>query len=349
MANLTTTAYWTRKLIKYGGLALGAFLVIRFVWGIGIGYFRTVHPSPPPPPTVSFGKLPPLSFPKKEGLPKLSFKLETIEGNVPKLTTVAKVYFMPRPVASFLALDRAKQLARKMGFTNEPASLSETKYRFAGQNTATTLEIDIINQNFKLSYDFVNDQSILEEKKLPNDEQSVSEVKNFLRQIGLLSPDLESGQVKISYLRLVTPDLTPAISLSEADFVKVDLFRSELDSLRILSQDPNQALISFIFSGSRQPGKRIVEVNYNYHSVEQENYATYPLKNSTAAWQELIGNQGFVASLGENQDGKVTVRKVYLAYFEGRDIQDFLQPIFVFEGDRNFVAYVPAVDPKWIE
>lgn len=349
MTNLTTTAYWTRKGIRYGIFALIAFLILRVVWGITTSYLRKVRPPAPPPPTISFGRIPALKFPQKENLPQIAYQLETIEGTIPKLPTVGKVYFMPRPVANLLALQRAKELARKMGFLNEPAKISDRIYRFEGQNPLSALEMDIISQKFKLTYDFANDQQILIEKKLPGDEQAVAEAKSFLRQAGLLSLDLENGGEKVSYLRYNAPELAPAISLSEADFVRVDLFRKNLDDLKVLPPNPNQSSVSSIFSGARETGKRIIKVDYAHQPVSEENYATYPFKSSATAWQELANGQGFVASLGENSQDKVTIRKVYLAYFDSDEIQDFLQPIFVFEGDKGFVGYIQAVDPKWIE
>jgi hypothetical protein len=53
--------------------------------------------------------------------------------------------------------------------------------------------------------------------------------------------------------------------------------------------------------------------------------------------------------LGDNQEGQITIRNIFLAYFESEEPQNYLQPIFVFEGDKNFTAYVSAVDPEWID
>lgn len=349
MANLTKTAYLTRKSIKYGAVVIVIFFILRIIWNIGTNVYRQINPPPPPPATVSFNKLPALKFPKKENLPQFSYKLETIEGGVPSLDTIGKVYFMARPVANLLALDRAKQLASKMGFIGEPTKVSETVYHFVGQNPASTLDIDIISQRFKLAYDFISDQSIFVEKKLPNEAGAIQATKGFLSQTDLLYPDLENGPTKISYFKFAAPNLVPVASFSEADFVRVDLFRQDLDKKKILSSNPNQSLISFLFSGARDLNKRIVEVNYFHQTISIENFSTYPLKPTNTAWQELTNNQSFIALLGDNPDGKITVRKVYLAYFQSEENQNFLQPIFVFEGDKGFLAYVPAVDSKWVQ
>jgi len=350
MATLTETAYYTRQGVKYGAVFLVLFIILRFIWGITAAYLRKIHPPPPPPPTVAFGKLPKIEFPKKEGIPNLSFKLETAQGTIPTLPSIAKVYFSLKPGASLLSLERAKETAKKMGFSGNPQALSPRSYRFQTEdNPPVILDFDIVNGNFTLQYDFSGDQTILSEKKLPLDDQAIYEAKSFLQNTGLLYSDLANAKTRISYLRYEAPNLIPAISLSEADFVKVELFREDLDNLPILPENPKESSIYFILSGARERTKRMVKINYQYNKIERENFATYPLNPVSTAWQEIQANQGFIANLGDNSDGKITIRKIYLAYFDSREPQNFLQPIFVFEGDRGFFAYVSAVDPKWVE
>lgn len=350
MANLTQTAYLTRKAIKYGAFFLVFLLIFRIVWGISVSLFRKVKPPAPPPPTVSFGNLPAIKFPEKKELPELSYALETIEGSLPKLESVSKVYFIPKKSATLFSLEKVKEIAKKMGFKGEPQQLSPRKVLFQTNKTPnTTLEIDIITNNFKLDYDFVSDQQILAEKKLPTDAQAVSEAKNFLTRAELLTSDLAEGTGKVSYWKLVAPNLTAAISLSEADFVRVDLFRKDINGLAVLSPNPKKSQVFFLISGSRDQAKRIVKAEYTHSPVDEGLSGTYPLKSSNTAWQELLSGGAHVANLGDNQGGKITIRKIYLAYFEPGEQQDFFQPIFVFEGDKDFYAYVPAVDPKWVE
>jgi len=350
MANLTQTAYFTRKTIKYGTFFLIFLIIVRIVWGISVSLFRKVKPPSPPPPTVSFSTLPTLKFPEKTGLPEVSFSLETIEGTLPKLDSIGKVYFVPQESATLFSLENAKKIAQRMGFKGEPQKLSPRKFLFqTGTVPNTTLEIDIVTNFFKLDYDFVNDQEILAEKKLPSDTQAVSEAKSFLSQSGLLTPDLGEGTGEVSYLKLEVPNLVSAISLSEADFVRVDLFRKDINGLKVLPPKAKESQVSFLISGSRNKAKRIVKIRYIHSPVDERLSGTYPLKSTNTAWRELLSGGGYIANLGDNPDGKITIRKAYLAYYEQDEPQEFLQPIVVFEGDSDFYAYVPAVDPKWIE
>lgn len=350
MATLTVTAFYTRKTIKYGAIALVAFVVLKFSLGLASDIWRRLNPPPPPPPTVAFGKLPPIAFPEQEDLPELTFRLETIQGGLPTLDDVSKAYFMPKEGPNLLALDRAQEKARRMGFLTSPTAISPTVY--AWNNNAvppTILEMDIISGNFSLRYAYENDQTLLNQKNLPSNEQAATEAKTFLSSNRLLESDLSTGRIEFFYLRFMPPNLISAISLSEADFVRANIFRADLDGMRILPPNPRKALISILFSGRRETGRRILEVKYIYFPIERTTFATYPLKTSTQAWDELQQGNGFIANLGQNENGEITIRRVYLAYFDSETPQHFLQPIFVFEGDRDFYAYVPAVSSEWAE
>lgn len=355
MATLTETAYMTRKAVKYGVIFLVAFFFLRIILQIGRDLWVQSHPPPPPTPTVTFGKLPQIIFPSPtpgatDNPTNLTFKLETIQGGLPRLATVGRVYFTPDRGPNLLGLERATAQAQKMGFKDEPQEIGPSDFLWLSQNTpTTTLEININNGSFHILYDYKNDQELLSNKNLPNNQQAATEAKNFLGSNNLLAQDLEAWTAEFDFLRFSYPDIVQVPSLSEADFVRVNLFRANLDELRILPPNPKRSLISFLFSGSRSLDKRIVEVDYYYIPIEKEIFATYPLKPINQAWAEIQSGSGYIANLGENKDGQVTIRNVYLAYLESPETQHYLQPIYVFEGDRNFFGYVPAIDPKWTE
>ncbi|MCJ7804324.1 hypothetical protein MUP35_01125 [Patescibacteria group bacterium] len=351
MLNLTQTAYWTRRLLKIGAFLLIAIIFLRFSLRLFSSVWQKLNPPPPPPPTVSFGKLPALKFPEnKTGDVKLNLRLETIQGGLPKLPEIAKVFFIPKEGPNLLALQRTTQQAKKLGFSSEPQQINETIYRWNnGETPLTTLDININTGNFHLLYAYENDAEAINSQDLPANQQAAQEAKNFLDAQGLLADDLATGSAEFVYLKYSPPNLLPAASLSEADFVRANLFRADLDGLKILPPNPKNSLVSFLFSGIRTLGRRIVEINYSYYPIERETFATYPLKNSQAAWQEMQGGKGYVANLGENEQGNILIRKVSLAYYDADQPQNFLQPIYVFEGDNNFIGFVPAVSSQWTE
>jgi len=347
MATLTETAYQSRRAIKFGAFGLVILIIFKSIFSIGFAYWRKLNPPPAPPPTVSFGKLPQIEFPEssfKEE--KLVYRLETTIGGTPNLGDRANVYFIPTKKSSLLALERAKTQARKMGFSGEVKKISETVYQWQKEEPfLTTLKMDIINGNFTIQKNWQEDQTLLVERMLPIKEQAIIEAKNFLQTSGFPTEDLQVGEANVSFLRFIAPNLVPAISLSEADFVKVNLFRKNLNDLPLLHSKPKEALISILFSGSRNREKRILEVNYTHFPITEETFSTYPLKTSTQAWEELKTGEGFIANLGEAEK-EVVIRKIYLAYFENSSPQNYLQPIYVFESSNDFVAYVSAISSE---
>ncbi|MBM3205640.1 hypothetical protein FJZ41_02195 [Candidatus Shapirobacteria bacterium] len=352
MPTLTQTAYWTRRLLKIGAIALVAIIFLRITFKIITTVWQKINPPPPPPPTVSFGKLPLINFPESKNPDlKLTFRLETIQGGLPKFTEVVRVFFIPKEGPNLLGLERADQQAQRLGFEGEPQQISEKIYRWQNQaNPPTALDIDINNGNFQMRYAYENDQEVINSKDLPTNQQAAQEAKNFLSSQGLLPADLATGSAEFVYLKFSPPNnLLPVSSLSEADFVRANLFRADLDGLKILPPNPRNSLVSFLFAGVKTLGKRLIEVNYHYYPLERETSATYPLKNIQTAWQEVQGGKIYVANLGQNEKGEIIIRKITLAYFDAEQPQHFLQPIFVFEGDNNFIGFVPAVDPKWTE
>ena len=277
----------------------------------------------------------------------MSYKLETVSGGTPNLGDRAKIYLMPLNQPNLLSLNRANLQARKMGFSGSAQKITDTLYQWQKNKPLPTfLKMDIINYNFTIRKNWQEDQSLLEEKALPIREQAIMEAKNFLQASGLLTDDLENGKAKVSYLRFTPPKLTPVLSPSEADFVRVYLFRDNLDNLPLLPPNPDKALVSVLISGSRNKEKRILEVEYTHFPIAKEIFATYPLKTSAQAWEELKSGKGFIANFKEGKT-QITIRKIYLAYFENTIPQNYLQPIYVFEGNDDFVAYVPAIKSEW--
>ncbi|MFH1840938.1 MAG: hypothetical protein ABH807_02175 [Candidatus Shapirobacteria bacterium] len=350
MTTLTLVAYQTRRIFKFGFLGLIAFFILKFAIQTGWAIYRQYYPLPPPPPNVSFGKLPRLILPSRDNPPQLNFKLETPTGGLPELSTVGKIYFIPHYASTFFDLDHAQNQAEKIGFRGQPLALDATRYRWTNNKIPeTTLVIETRTGNFQFRYDYAHDQQLLVNKNyLPGDQAALQEARNFLSANNLMKDDLATGSAEFAYLRYRSDGLQKVASLSEADFLRVNLLRDNLDNLKILPPKPQHSLVSFLFSGSRESANRIVEIDFTYFPLEKQIFGTYPLLPLQQAWESLKKQEGHVANLGENQND-ITIRKIYLAYYDLPERQNYLQLIYVFEGDRGFIAYLPAVDPKWLE
>lgn len=349
MATLTETAYYTRKIISWGIVGVVALLVFRFLFLGFTAWWAATHPPPPPPPTVAFGKLPEVSFPRSAaGSTDLTYNLQTVDGNTPYLGDRAKVYFMPKPASNFLSFERAKNLANSLGFSGEASEISSRLFVWTDTELPyRTIQVDIISGNFVLKYDYKADLAIALEKDLPTKEKALSEIQSFFDRIGVSSAEILSGELKVTFFKLTGNQLTKTTSLSEADFVRIDIFRPQLDAMPIYSYDPNKSLVYFIFSGSKTLNKRFIEVGYTYNPISFDTSATYPIRASSDAYKELTSGNGYVASVGENNK-KINILKIYLAFYEPEEPQTYLQPVYVFEGEKGFYGYVPAIIKEWV-
>jgi hypothetical protein len=340
MLSLTKISIISRKIIRYSIFAIIFIIIARSSIKTSIKIYRHLYPEPPPPPTVKFNKLPELPFPETKASEGLTFVLETPSGELPVFNTQAKVYFMPKLSSYFGSLDQAKDKVKKLGFVDAFAE-SETLYRFNSPRVPAELKVNIVTGIFSLSYNLSSDASPLE-KRPPPPEIATSKIKSFLNTADLFPDDL-TGPTKPEYIKVENQQLIGAISLSDADLVKINFFRKSYEDLPSMTVNPDQGNVWFIVSGSSEKEKEIVAGEFRHFPVEESNSSTYPIKSSQLSWEELQQGKAYIAKLGNNENKNIIIRRIYLAYLDPQTPTDFFQPIIVFEGDGGFVAYVPAV------
>jgi len=350
MSSLTETAYYTRKTIKFVFFGLVAIIILKISWTLFINYWIATHPLPPPPPNMAFGKLQYPKFPKEGTKYDYDLKLETVTGGFPESSSSAKVFFMPILSGNLLSLDRAVEKARVMGFNNSPISLTPDEYLWSDpQNSLRTMTINIIDGNLVLTYDYRQDQQILIDKNLPTVERAISEAQDLLGNYGLIRHDILISQPIVTYLKFDSGMLSRVGSLSDADFVRLDYQRISPENTRIATPGSDQSLISIILSGSNDSIKRVVDLRFRYQMVDWENFATYSVKTPSVAWEELKNQKGYIANPGTDPNKQKVIRNVYLVYYDSLSLQTYLEPVYLFQGDKDFTAYVPAIIDEWLE
>lgn len=326
-------------------------MVGKVVLDTSIAVYKKLFPAPPPAPTVKFGKLPFIKFPEKDSV-NFTYTLETPTGEFPKLPDQLKIYFVAKSSANLLSLDLANQKAKGLGFNNNPQQVSDTIYRYQNPNFPSVLEMNIVSGVFSISYDLNADKTPLENK--PTVAQiSISNAKNFLTGAGLLPSDL-TGEASYQYLKLTDGKFVKALSQSEADAIKINLFRKSFDGMPSLTASEDESNVWFIMSGSQDKGQQMLAAEYHYYPVDETQYSTYPIKTPEAAFNDLKSGKGFISNVGMFTNGQnVRIRNISLAYYDPEGYSEFYQPIYVFEGGdgtnpkTDFTAYVPAVSDEY--
>lgn len=357
MTNATSLTWATRlgrQGVKYGLIALVVMIVGRMLLSAAVNLWRALNPPPPPPPTVGFGILPKLGFPeqREDQVPE-SYRLETGLGNRLAELPVdqAQVFLIPKSVPSLLADQEIRNVAAQYGFIFEPELLNSRTYRWTKSGSLqSNLEIDLNTRNFILTTNYLSRTELITgDSRLPEEFEAVRRVKSYLDRADLLPDDVATSPGEVVFLKSLGGQLEPAVSLSDADFLRINLDRSPIDGqYAFYNPDPSKGVISAVLSGVLSGQDSIVELDYHYRPVDYLQVETYPLRTARSAWQVLQSGEGFVANKGTTSEA--VVRSVTLGYYEDwNSEQEYLQPIYVFTGDNNFVGYVQAVDPQYRE
>jgi len=348
MATLTETAFYTRKYIKWGAVGLILFLVLRIAFNSFLSYLNVLFP-PQVIPDNAFGRLSAISFPQSASpSAQLNYSLRTISGTLSEASNSATVYFMPKNRATLLSLSETQALVERIDFTTSPRQITSTAYRWVDiTNPLRTIELDIVSKQFTLNYLFAHDLTLFTERNIPTPKQAQAETLDFLQSLNLPTGDIVVSQPKIQYLKLVGNQLQPATSESQADAVRVDYFRQNYHGMPARTDKPQEGNIAFILSGAGGQ-KRVLYAKYHYWPIDTRVSGIYKLKTPEQAFTELQNGHAYFASLPNNET-RIAITNSYLAYYDGMIPQLFYQPVFVFEGDQGFIAYVPAVAPPWTE
>lgn len=347
---LTRTIEFSRKALKIGGLSILGFLLFRFAFYSFIAYWKATHPPPPPPPTVGFGVLPAPNFTQEEQneKPKQYF-LETKDGKLPSFSDRAKVFLMPKKAVGLFDHETALNIASRYDFIFEPQIVDTRTYRW--QKTSpilTTLELDLQEHVFTYQTDFMNRPDLLLNKQNLTRFDAVQQTKSFLSTAGLLSSDIATSSGKITYLKAVGIELIKAVTPSDADFIEVNLQRTPIDEIyENYTQKGQEGIVHAVIGSLKGLNSGILSMRYSHYPVDYDQVHTYPIRSVKSAWNILQSGEGFIAN---NQDTKqAVIREIKLGYYDDINGQPYLQPIYVFFGDNDFLGYVPAVDPKYLQ
>lgn len=345
MATLTESSVLARKIIRYSLYGFTVFLALRFALFGAIDLYKKIFPKKPEA-TLSFGKLPVIPTPQKEIPANLTYTLELPQGSLPQIPELGIVYFMPPSQRSITALEDARAKAGALNFSTQERTVAETipnVYVFQSPKEPSNFTINIVTGVFSVGYNFESNPQVLFGIP-PNAQTALNQAHGQLKSAGVFSDDFSQAPIKTTFTRVENELFKEVSSLSEANLTRIDLFRKNYgEKSDIPAVTPNfpNANVWFMFGGFN---KNIVVGEFHFFAIDKTRSATYPLKSAQAAFEELISGGAFIANSGGlTNGGRVTIRRVYLAYYDAGQYTPFYQPVIVFEGDNNFAAFVPAI------
>lgn len=341
---LSAVASFTQKFIIFSTIA-ATLGVISFV-GFKIWYANYLSNLPPveEKPEIKWGVLPTPDFPSPvTSANNYTFSIDTQSGllSLEKFEKVLKVFFIPKGVTTFLASQRASDLASKFGVTAQPEILSETKYRFSSSDR--NLLVDIDTSNFSYSKE-ASQASKLTAQITDSATRLAEDFKSFLANKNLLSDDLKEGPVKISYLKFDGNILIPA-EANQATAVQISIWPKSINGKQLITPNIDRSLISAVLVKSAVNLENYISLNYTYWPIDQTTFTTYPVKSAETAFNDLKSGKGVIVLVPDKP--QISITSIKLAYYQSDKYTPYLEPIFIFEGPV-FVALVAAIDEQYL-
>ena len=349
MLTLTKSGEETKIALKWVGVSVCTLLVLYFAYKMTIYIKDVLFPSPPPPPAVAFGKIDVPGFPQNTVSKKFTYSINTLSGQLPTLNYQIKVYRMLSYYPDLLAIQKTQTKVSSIGFGTNPIQLSNRIYQWSNDpkksGISRNIIVDTVNYNFSINSSFVVDPAVLSGQNLPSISESINLAKDTLSSLNLIPDDLDYSKTKtITYAIDKNGQLVGTTSFSSAQIIQVNFFQQDVDKLPVLYDNPSSSTMAFLVAGGDE--SQIVSANFVHQSISGLS-STYPVKTSKQAFDELKkGNAYIAAYFGDSSN--ITIRKIYLAYYISSNLQNYLDPVIVFQGDNGFFAYIDAVTDEWI-
>ena len=339
MLTLTKASEETKEILKWGGLFLIGLVISFILLQVFLFVKNMFFPTPPPKPTVSFGVLPYQTFPGNVTDKKLTYSLNTLTGFTPNLQGQTKVYKTVQPVSDLLALSRTQAMVRTIGFNSNPIALSSRTFEWS-TSESKDIKIDIINHNFVFTYPYLNDQGVLSTSNL-DVKQAIPVAQAMLSNMDLFSKDIDVSKTKVISYSIKDGKLVPPTSLYDTQLALVSFVQADIDNLPVYYTDPSSSSMNFLVGSGKVLGGNFL------HQTLAADYGTYPVKTSAQAYKDLQDGKGYIAKY-YGSSSNIVIRNVFLAYYMSGNLQQYLMPIFVFQGDNGFYAYISAITDEWI-
>ncbi len=376
----------TEAIKKFGigiGIGLIAIMLITIIIRIGGFIINIAVPPKVTPPNHAFDVLPAIEFPQNKADNKFTYVIDTPSGTLPTdFPDRLIIYPLEVPESNFLNLEKAKSKAKTLDFTDPRGKVTPEKALGNGiyewidtTGINRNLIIDTVSFDFKLTSNYLASLTVLGAKNLSDQTSAIETVEDLLESIDLFSEDIdltktETPQTESSYdtypkvFAIANGVLVPATSLSTAQVIRVDLHQKDIEynldigikkaptkkmKLPIRYPDPPYSTMSFwIASGETNTDVYAANFVHNKILTDSDPQATYSIKTTEAAFEELKNGKAYIASY-KGLDQQILISNIYLAYYLGEEKQNYLMPIIVFEGQDNFFAYISAIKDEWVK
>lgn len=278
----------------------------------------------------------------------IAFSLDTIEGRPTTATLSAEIFVLEPVTTKFGFREKILLMAQTFGIDTDATKYKINDKDATFQDESHELSIDISTFNFYYQYDMQKDPELFVNTTIPSDEEIIRSAADFLKRADKYPSDFAQSKPSIIYYTYdpVTTELKISdVPDSTTNMIEVDFFRPDIEAIptnlsTVTSKFPNsQNYVAMVF---KDQDVKVLKAQVKYFETSKEQVGIYPLKTGDEAWEQLQSGKASVVNGAPNVKD-VTIKKMFLAYYDPQVYQPYLQPVYVFIGSDNFVGYVPAV------
>ena len=188
MLTLNRATSLTKNVTKWSAIIVGSIILILILIRVGKILKEAIAPTPLPPPTISFGKLPAIEFPTGSSSEQKNYSIDTVTGALPTFPDRAKVFKIEEPSPDLLALKKTEEKVARAGFSSPSFQISANTYQWADPQSSILrkINVDIFTSQFSVSSSFLSNQAVISGANLPQGDRAQGVAQDFLSGLSFL-------------------------------------------------------------------------------------------------------------------------------------------------------------------
>ncbi len=383
---LHKTVIVAKKFVLGIGLGIGVIFILVLLFQLGVIVRNILFPAKVQPANHLYDKLPAIEFPQNATGDHLTYKINTISGDLPAFPDRVDIFTVKQREPSLLNLNKAKEKANSLGLIGDDGNtlpekkLDATNYQWLeNKGLQRRFVVNTLTFDFILESNYLSSLTVLNAQGKLTQNDAMNSTNDFVATLAVMPDDvsLDKTTTPIQESTYYTNPqsftiengaLVPTSSFLQTQVYRINLYQKDLTYdlnsgipaitggfkktpmvMPILYPYPPYSTMSF-WVATGQLGPQVVAARFIHQSVNTapETEATYPIKTPQEAFEELKNGKAYIAAYnGTNTE--IAITNVYLTYYLGENLQEYLMPLIVFQGDNGFFAYVSAVREEWIK
>lgn len=350
--SLTEVSYYSRKFAPFA-ILIGVVILILFYSFKLLLLFGDLNRPKVIQINPIFKELRPIDFSEATRSGEHTYVMDTVEGEPVTATDTAKVFFIPKSPFRFGYKEKISLMAKNLGFDDNAMDykLNSSKNEAIFTDKKRTFTVDITNYNFKFNQDITISPDLFVKNGVPDKDSAQNKAIDFLKSMDRYPDDFAKGKMNVIFMQYDTASSKSAVlqDNKSANMVEVDFYRADIDGqFPVVSpkyfNSPNYVIMVQV----GDQGYQVVGAQVHFFEKSEGQVGIYPVIDGKTALEKLATGSGYIVSGADKATSRVSVKQMFMGYYDPDTYQDYLQPVYVFLGDNNFVGYVPAVTDRYL-